>query len=317
MTLAARVRQTLARMLALDLEPTLLAIGRQESRTVRSAAFRTLAEAEFKVFSQWGEDGIIQYLTGKVPIPNEVFVEFGVESYRESNTRFLLQNDNWRGLILDGGTEHQRFTARRGLIWRHDLTVVSAFVTRENINRLITEHGVRGDIGLLSVDIDGNDYWVLEAIDAVSPRILVVEYNAVFGAERRVTVPYRPDFVRTSAHFSNLYYGASLPALAELAERKGYDLVGCNRAGNNAFFVRRDVRGELRPLRAEEAYVEARFSEARAADGSLSLVRGRADKLAVIAGLPLVDLDQGVERPIADLFGRELEAARAGTDPRG
>jgi hypothetical protein len=281
-------------------------VGRLHAARVRALPPGPLRAAEFRVFSQWGEDGILQYLLGKVPIGNDLFVEFGVESYAESNTRFLLVNDNWRGIIIDGGTAHREFTARTGLTWRHHLEVVSAFITRENIDGLLTAAGARGDIGLLSVDIDGNDYWVLEAIQAVSPRILVVEYNALFGPERAVSVPYRSDFTRTAAHFSNLYYGASLPALAGLAERRGYRLVGCNSAGNNAFFVRGDVLGPLAPLSVAEAFVESRFCESRAPDGSLSFLRARRDRLALLRDLPLVDVATGRERTIGDLYAAEL-----------
>src|SRR5713226_6465847 len=95
-----------------------LAIGRQESNRVRAQTYHSLREAEFRVFSQWGEDGIIQYLLGKVPVQEEIFVEFGVGDYSESNTRFLLCNDNWRGLIIDSGDAHRNYLAASGLDWR-------------------------------------------------------------------------------------------------------------------------------------------------------------------------------------------------------
>jgi hypothetical protein len=281
-------------------------VGRLHAARVRALPPGPLRAAEFQVFSQWGEDGIIQYLLGKVPIANDLFVEFGVESYAEANTRFLLVNDNWRGVIIDGGSAHQEFTARAGLSWRHHLQVVQAFITRDNIDGLLAAAGAQGDIGILSVDIDGNDYWVLEAIRSVSPRILIVEYNALFGPTLQVSVPYKADFTRTAAHPSNLYYGASLAALAGLAERKGYRLVGCNSAGNNAFFVRADLLGPLTPMSAAEAFVDARFCESRNADGTLSFLRARRDKLALLRDLPIVDVATGAERRIGELYEAEL-----------
>jgi hypothetical protein len=289
-----------------SLEQLKAEIGRLHAHRARSLPADSLRHAEFKVFSQWGEDGIIQFLLGKVPIANEFFVEFGVESYAEANTRFLLSNDNWRGVIIDGGTAHRDYTTRMGLTWKHDLTVVSAFITRENINGLLSAAGAKGDIGLLSVDIDGNDYWVLEAIDVASPRILVVEYNALFGSDAAVSVPYMPDFTRTGAHFSNLYYGASLRALADLAERKGYRLVGCNSAGNNAFFVRKDVLGTLPARSPAEAFVASRFCESRNPDGRLSFVRRRSGQLALLRDLPVVDVRTGHEGRIGEMFSREI-----------
>jgi hypothetical protein len=258
------------------------------------------------VFSQWGEDGIIQYLIAHVSIDRPVFVEFGVESYRESNTRFLLENDHWEGLILDGGREHLEFIDEGELRWRYTIEARSAFLTRENINQVIRDGGVEGDIGLLSVDVDGNDYWILDAVDVVSPRILVVEYNSLFGPDAAVTVPYRPDFERRCAHWSSLYYGASLAALHHLAGQKGFRLVGCNRAGVNAFFVRADVVGELPVLEPADAYVRSRHRESRDRDGRLTYMNSAAEKLALIADQPLVDVRTGAIAPVRELVTAPL-----------
>jgi len=165
-----KLADRISRLLERKLDPLRLQLGWLQSREVRSAT--GLRDAEFRVYSQFGEDGIIQFLTHRIPIKREIFVEFGVWDYSESNTRFLLEQDNWRGLIIDAGAEHQTFLERSGLGWRHTIDAVSAFVDRDNINALISGAGIEGDIGLLSIDIDGNDYWVLEAIDVVSPRIL-------------------------------------------------------------------------------------------------------------------------------------------------
>lgn len=167
------------------------------------------------------------------------------------------------------------------------------FVTRDNINETIAEAGISGDIGLLSVDIDGNDYWVLEAIDVVSPRILIVEYNSTFGPDAAVSVPYDPWFDRTKAHPSNLYWGASLAALCLAADRKGLAFVGSNSAGNNAFFVRRDLLGDLVPLTPQEGWVDARFRESRDPQGMLTYLGPRAERIAAIADMPLTDVAAG------------------------
>jgi hypothetical protein len=276
-----------------DIEQLQVALGRRESRIVKSGHFERLRDAEFRVFSQFGEDGIIQYLISKVPIEHDIFVEFGVADFSESNTRFLLCNDNWRGLILDGGTSHIEFIRSNDLGWRHTIDARSVFVARENINETIAEAGISGDIGLLSVDIDGNDYWVLEAINVVSPRILIVEYNSTFGPDAAVTVPYDPGFDRTRAHHSNLYFGASLSALCLAAGHKNLAFVGSNSAGNNAFFVRRDLLGDLRALTPQEGWVDARFRESRDPEGKLTHIGPRAQRIAAIADLPLVDVASG------------------------
>lgn len=261
------------------------AIGRVEAR--QSAGAETLRESEFRVFSQWGEDGIIQWLLARVKAEPKVFVEFGVESYVEANTRFLLMHDNWAGLVMDGSADNVRRIRKSGIYWKYNLKAVEAFITRENINELLRENGVSGEIGLLSIDIDGNDYWIWEAIDSISPAILVMEYNARFGPDEAVTVPYDPAFTRTKAHFSNVYYGASLAALEKLSRKKGYILAGCNAAGNNAFFVRADLRPESLPvMTVAEAFVKNQFRESRDAEGNLALL-DYEQEWTLVMGLPL------------------------------
>jgi hypothetical protein len=278
-------------------------LGGLESRRVAELGAGEIRSAEFRVFSQFGEDGIIQFLVQRVPIENEVFVEFGVADYRESNTRFLLVHDNWRGLVLDGDDAMHEFLRLSGLAWRHHIDAKTAFIDRENINGLIRDAGIEGDIGLFSVDLDGNDYWVLEAIDVVSPRTLVVEYNSTFGPEAAVTVPYDPAFVRSEKHWSWLYWGASLAAMTRLANQKGYALVGGNRAGNNAFFVRRDLLGEIPELSVAEAYRPSRFRESRDRSGELSYVSGRDEQLRLIAEMALIDVETGEDVTVAERLG--------------
>jgi hypothetical protein len=265
-----------------------------------------LADAEFKVFSQFGDDGIIQYLTHRTDIPpdSQIFIEFGVQDYQESNTRFLLMNDNWRGLILDGDRANMEKVVRGSDYWRHDLTASAAFIDRDNVNDLFLRHGFRGEIGLLSIDIDGNDYWVWERIEVVNPIILVAEYNSTFGAERAVTIPYDAKFQRSRAHYSNLYWGASLKALCLLAERKGYSFVGSNSAGNNAYFVRDDKLGDLKALAAEEGYVASRFRESRNPNGELTFLRGDA-RLREIRDLEVFDIEQAKAVKIKALYKLE------------
>ena len=270
------------------------ALGRIEARQTRNVD--NLRDAEFQVASQWGEDGIIQYLIRHVPIHRSLFVEFGVQDYAEANTRFLLQNNNWAGLVVDASGENVRRIRSDPIYWRCNLKAECAFIDRENINDIIRRNGIAGDIGLLSIDIDGNDYWVWEAIEAVNPRIVVVEYNSLFGPRARVTIPYQRDFHRSHAHHSNLYWGASIGALELLSKRKGYALVGSNTAGNNAFFVRLDSLGKLCAVSAEEAYVRAQFRESRTVDGELSFL-DRDQSVSLIGGLPVVDL--AVSRSVA------------------
>jgi hypothetical protein len=264
-----------------------------------------LHQAEFKVFSQFGDDGIIQYLVHRSqPLP-DTFVEFGVGNYRESNTRFLLLNNNWRGLVLDGDEDSINYIQQDEIYWRHTLTACHVFITRENINELFQEAGFAGEIGLLSIDIDGNDYWVWEKIAIVDPVIVIVEYNSIFGPNLVVTIPYDPQFARHQAHYSGQFWGASLHALKLLADRKGYSLVGCNSAGNNAYFVRNDKVADLPVLSVQEAFIESRFRDSRDEKGKLTYLTG-AERFHAIAKLQVYDFRQGKVAPLNSLRGAPI-----------
>jgi len=243
----------------------------------------SLHDIEFKIFSQWGDDGIIQYLINNIDIPNKSFIEFGMENYKESNTRFLLINNNWKGLVMDSSESNIKEVKNEDIYWKYDLTAKAAFITRENINQLITDAGFEGDIGLLHIDIDGNDYWVWKAIKIVNPIIVIMEYNSVFGIDRAITIPYEASFYRTKAHYSNLYWGASLLALCDLAEEKGYFFIGCNSNGNNAYFIRKDKLGSIKVLTLEEGYVYSKFRESRDKEGNLTYVNGK-NRIELISG---------------------------------
>ncbi len=260
-----------------------------------------IADYEFKVFSQWGEDGIIQYLTSVVPIANRTFVEFGIEDFSESNCRFLLMKDYWAGYVLDGSEQNISRLENSYYYWKYPLRAKRSFVTRENVDSLLKESGFDHDLGLLSVDIDGVDYHVLEALQAYRPRIAIVEYNSVFGRSRAVTVPYRSDFTRTSAHYSNLYYGASLRAFEYLLSSRGYSLIGVNSAGNNAFFVRRELLpNSLKERTAEECFRDSSFRESRNSSGALALLSG-AERRREIGALPMVDVITGATLTVSEI----------------
>jgi hypothetical protein len=225
-----------------------------------------LSDVEFQVYSQWGDDGIIQWLIHNVNVDDPTFVEFGVQDYTESNTRFLLVNNNWEGLVLDGSAENIQYIKRDRIYHYHHLHAKCAFITAENINELISDRPFDRSVGILSIDIDGNDYWVWKALDVIQPAIVISEYNAVFGLNPW-TIPYKNDFVRLFDDPKTVFFGASLQSLCDLAEEKGYFFVGCNSAGNNAFFVRKDKIGNLKPVTAKEGYEFAKFREAKDSNG--------------------------------------------------
>ena len=235
----------------------LLGAWSDELAKPRHADPKRLVRYGFKVYSQCDEDGIIQEIFRRIGATNRVFVEFGVESGRECNSVKLLV-EGWRGLWLDGSPQYyDQILARfRPFIDDRRLGVTQAFITAENINGLIGQ-GVRGEIDLLSIDIDYNDYWVWKAIDVISPRVVVIEYNATLRPPLSLVVPYDPNGMWQGSN----YHGASLEALVRLGASKGYRLVGCNYAGSNAFFVRDDLAKDLflDPATAEEHYEPLRM----------------------------------------------------------
>jgi hypothetical protein len=260
---------------------------------------KRLEEVEFRVYSQFGDDGIIYFLLGKIKPRSKTFIEFGVQDYSEANTRYLLESKNWSGLVIDGDFRAMADLRSQEIYWRQDLTAIGAFITRENINELFRQCGFEGELGLLSIDIDGVDYWVWEAIDTVSPSLVVAEYNSLFGDQHAITVPYHPEFRRQDAHWSCLYWGASLAALDHLATVKGYSLLGCNTAGNNAYFIRNDCLGlvGLPRLTPEEAFVDSKFRESRDQSGQLTFLRGE-QRASLISKLEVVDVQAGITKPL-------------------
>ena len=183
-----------------------------------------LLEFERKIHSQNGEDGILEWLAPRAR--KKVIFEIGFE-VEENNSRHLVSQHGWRGYGLD---------AKFG-IW----------VTAENVNDFI-----KFTPGIVSIDVDGNDYWIWKALK-VEPDIVCIEYNAHFGPSEKVTIPYDPRFIwEKDKHW---FRGASLAALADLADTKGYQLVGCESSGNNAFFIKRVLAEGLERVTCEESYV--------------------------------------------------------------
>lgn len=222
---------------------------------------QSLRDVEFQVFSQFGDDGIIQHLVHNLNIQERIFVEIGVENYTEANTRFLLVKDKWSGLVVDGNENHVNYVRNDPISMLFDVRAEQAFVTAENINDIISRAGISGRIGLLSIDIDGMDYWVWRAVDTVDPAIVIIEYNSLFGPDRSIVVPYNPEFSRYKPDPSRLCYGASLAALQHLAAEKGYTFIGCNSNGNNAYFVRSEYAALPVVANLKRGFNPATFSE--------------------------------------------------------
>ncbi len=217
------------------------------------AKSKRLNKSEYQVFSQNGEDGIIQEIFNRIGLTNKYFIEFGVEDGLECNSTNLLYKQ-WQGLWIEGSSAYFNSinTRFKDFIDNGQLVVKNAFIKAENIESLFKSAEAPVEPDLLSIDIDYNDYYIWQAIKNYKPRVVIIEYNSVFRPDTHFVVPYNADRMwdKTS------YFGASLLALEKLADTKGYDLVGCSFTGSNAFFVRRDITGTLfeQPYTAETHY---------------------------------------------------------------
>lgn len=229
-----------------------------------------LEDKEFKVYSQWGDDGIIQYLIEKLNIQNKFFIEFGVSDFYESNSHFLMVNNNWSGFVIDGSEKNINRLKKTDIYWRYNLNAICSFITKSNINKLISEN-VDHKIGMLHIDLDGNDYWILQQInlDQIEPDIVILEYNYIFGIERSITIPYSDDFNRFKNHHSGLFFGASLKALIDSMEDKNYYFIGTNSARNNAYFLKNKYHSMIRAQKPKQKHIEAKFRISRDQAGSL------------------------------------------------
>src|SRR6202030_1870046 len=194
----------------------LLRYWAEELATPRHADPKRLLRYGFKTYSQSDEDGIIQEIFKRIGTGNRIFVE------------------GWRGLWLEGSATRIEQIQKnfQAFLDERRLGVSEAFVAAENINALLEQGGVTGEIDFLSIDIDHNDYWVWKAVTVIKPRVVVIEYNAALRPPLSLVVPYDPERRWDGSN----YFGASLEALVRLGPSKGFRSVGCHFAGANAFF---------------------------------------------------------------------------------
>lgn len=241
------------------------------------------SQYEYGLLSQNGEDGIVRFIFSEIGFESRKLVEFGFGATQCNSLRLILK-ENFQGLLMDGSGENcdlfNRAARGRGL---GGVEAHRTFLTRETLNPTITEHGISGDIDFLSLDVDGNDYWLWEALDCVSPRLVCIEYNAGIGPDLSWTVAYDPAFERYAKHPSGFFHGASLKALETLGQRKRYRLTGCDSTGTNAFFLRDDIAAPALPtLTASEAYRPHR--------NWLSRGFSEAEQLEIMRSMPYIEV---------------------------
>jgi hypothetical protein len=205
----------------------------------------TFTDVGFRVHSQHEEDGILLFIFSLIGTTNKKCIEICAGDGIECNAANLILNHRWIGLLVDGQeaniTKATQFYSTHPDAKYWPPTIKKAWITRDTADPLIRENGFAGEIDLLSLDIDGIDYWLWERISSIQPRVVVLEFNHLWGPDAAVTVPYKDDFVAEFTQYGSDYAGASLPAFVKLGKKKGYRLVGTNAIATNAFFIRNDI----------------------------------------------------------------------------
>ena len=236
-----------------------------------------LIETEVKIFSQNGEDGIIDYLIQKLKVDKKNFIEIGVGNYRESNTRFLYNSHHPKGLIIDYIDDMKSEVKKHVNFWKGDLRICNQKIDSENILDLLNKN-CDYEIDLFRIDIDSIDYWIIKKLKNNISKIFVAEYNPVFGAELEVTVPNISGFDRTKYHYSNLCYGISLKALINLMDQKGYYFIGSNIQKINAFFIskefKKDVFFKNIKIKSLDNYTDSNIRDSRDVNNNLNYLSG-------------------------------------------
>jgi hypothetical protein len=200
----------------------------------------------FRAYSQFDEDGILLYIFSLIGFTNRKVVEICAGTGEECNTANLIINHSCYGLLFDGdkkNIEHARkfFSEHRSTEFFPPVCK-QAWITKDNINQLISENGFSGTVDLLSLDIDGNDYWIWDAVDIIKPRVFICEAHNICPDNEAITIPYKDEFnYKSEANYHEEFRSASPLAMITLSKRKGYRLVGCHKYGFNLIFIYGDI----------------------------------------------------------------------------
>jgi len=220
--------------------------------TIPKYALPKMIDTGFKVYSQFDEDGILLYIFSLIGFTNRRVIELCAGSGEECNTANLIINHACHGILFDGNEKNvasaKKFFANNKATWLFPPICKYAWITKDNVNHLIKEEDFSGEIDFLSLDIDGNDYWIWEAINIVSPRVFVCEAHNICPDDMAITIPYKEDFVYLAKdNFHEEFRSASPLAMINLSKKKGYRLIGAHKYGFNLFFMRDDTGMEFFP----------------------------------------------------------------------
>jgi len=220
-----------------------------------------IRDTGFRKYSQFEEDGILLYLFSIIPPINRTCVEICAGNGRECNTTNLILNHGWWGHLFDGSekgvADGRAFFSQHKDTFLYPPRFTKAWITAENVNEQIAQSGVSGPIDLLSLDIDGMDYWIWKAVTVIEPQVVVCETHNPIPPDRALTVPYHSGFIAATENFR----GASLAAMCKLGKQKGYRLVGAHRYGFNAFFIKTGIAEAVFPEVDAASCVKDPYSE--------------------------------------------------------
>lgn len=234
-----------------DAKVSQLVLQQQYKNLVRmgGGSLPSLREVGFRQYSQFEEDGILLYLFSIITPVGRSCLELCAGTGIECNTANLIVNHGWWGHLFDGDADNvargRAFYAHHHDTFLRPPNFSRAWITAENVNQLVADSGLRGPVDLLSLDMDGNDYWIWKALEVVEPTVVICETHNTIPPDLALTIPYNPTFQLGS--FDDDFRGASLKAMVNLGRAKGYRLVGTHRFGFNAFFIKNGMADDLLP----------------------------------------------------------------------
>ena len=280
-----------------DFETLKIRIGQQSVIAAKALrpSLTKLSDAEVTVFSQWGEDGILDYLCDIAMLDRPNVLELGAGNFEECNSRFLVENRLANSVLVDARNDLIPYVKSAGVYWKTHMLAINSWITPETIRGIQSDaKAFLGHIDIVSIDIDGNDYWVMNEFDFSDLTIVVAEYNPLFGSVFPVTIPRDDSFIRSDAHHSNLYYGVGILAWVKFFEARGFALAGTNKVGSNAFFIRSHLISKLDfvPNADLTAYTNWGVRESRAENGKLNFLSGD-ERGRAISHLELLNVETG------------------------
>jgi len=255
---------------------------------------KNISNTEFKIYSQNGEDGLLDYLTYSLGIERPKFLEIGIGDYSESNTRFIFERTSPKGMVIDCIDDLEKKINNRIKIWKGDLKIINKMIDPNDILKILNQNNMLDDLDLFSIDIDGIDYWILEKLPKHFSKIVVLEYNPTFGFDLEITIPNKSNFNRTKYNYSNLCFGMSFKAALNLMNKKGFYFIGSNLLRNNAFFISKKYKKEIffknLNINTSKSNILSNFRESRDKNKKLNYLNG-INKLKEILNCKVVDLN--------------------------